>query len=261
MKRGWMVLGALVLVASGVPLTQVALDRGAAPRGTLALTHRELIVGWNGDENSGVSLTWSWAKPPQLDSISLAELVPLGVTCTGHRYECGFSGGRRGWMVVGVDTTMWDGQIAGVRHEIDSIRASGLPDSAAGLALRQRVDRLKQLVLYTSRLTLAAVGQDPDHLVRQWNDGKHLVLAATIHVYRDGWPTDTLPGHTPTFRVYAEPLPSSLYVPVEFAPALKDSVGTRLNLYDATIAVGSRWLPRVADVKRVAAPEWSADVP
>ena len=261
MRHGWVAPVVLVVLATGIPVTRATMDRAGTPRNLVILTHRELIVGWTRDENTGVSLSWSWARAPQLDSVSLAELASLGVTCNSRRYECGFTGGRRGWMVVGIDTTMWDGEIEAVRYRIDSIRASGISDSAAGLALRQQVERLKQLVLYTSRLTLAAVGQDPEALARQWNDGKHLVLAATIRVYRDSWPADTLPGRTPTFRINAEPLPPSLYVPVEFAPELTDSAGSRLNLYEATVAVGGKWLPRVTEVRKVAAPEWSAETP
>ncbi len=259
MRHGWVAPVVVVVLATGIPVTRATMDRADTPRNMVILTHRELIVRWTRDENTGVSLSWSWGRPPQFDSVSLAELAPLGVTCNGHRYECGFTGGRRGWIVVGIDTTMWDGAIEAVRYRIDSIRASGISDSAAGIALRQEVERLKQLVLYTSRLTLAAVGQDPEELARQWNDGKHLVLAATIRVYRDGWPADTLPGHTPTFRINAEPLPSSLYVPVEFAPELTDSAGSRLNLYEATVAVGGKWLPRVLEVTRLPDPKWPVD--
>ena len=79
MKRGWMVLSALVLVASGVPLVQVARDRAGAPRATLVLSHRELMPGWNHDENSGVTVNWSWATVPRVDSLTRGQLDSLGI--------------------------------------------------------------------------------------------------------------------------------------------------------------------------------------
>ena len=263
MRNGWMAPAMLVVLASGVPVARAALDRAGEPRATLILTHRELFLAYDHDrdENSGVAVNWSWARAPQLDSMSLAEVAALGFDCEGARYQCGSNGGRRAWIVVGIDPSMWDREIATVQREIDSVRTAAIPDSVAGLALRQRVERLRQLVLRTSRLEMVEVGRDPEALARRWNDGQHLVLPARLRVYRDGWPADTLPGRTPTFRVNAEPLPASLYVPIRFAPPLRDTLGTREQFFEVTVVVGRRWLPRVEEVRKVAAPEWSAETP
>ena len=252
--------------ASGVPLVQVGLDHSAPPRQTLLLTHRELMVGWSGDENSGVTLTWSWATSPDLDSLPRERLLALGISCGHEPYQCNSGRGHRGWMVVGVDPDRWRGAIDSTRAEIDSIQHSALPDSVADLRIRLLVDRLKQLELYSSRLKLDAVGQDPAALAAEWNDGKHLVLAAVFHASRQTWPRDTLPGEKPLYQIHAEPVPSSLYLPSQWAAAVEDTIGTlprgygeRQQMYEVTVAVGRWWLPRVLEVKRLPEPRWPID--
>ncbi len=261
MRNGWMAPAALVVLASGVPVTQAALDRAGEPRATLTLTHRELFLGYDRDrdENSGVAVNWSWARAPQLESLPLAQLAALGFDCEDARYQCGSDGGRRAWIVIGIDPSMWDREIATVQREIDSVRTAAIPDSVAGLALRHLVERLRQLVLRTSRLEMVEVGRDPEALARRWNDGQHLVLPARLRVYRDGWPADTLPGQLQIFRLHAEPLPASLYVPIRFAAPLRDTLGTREQFFEVTVVVGRRWLPRVVEVRQLPDPKWPID--
>ncbi|MEO6066811.1 MAG: DUF4824 family protein [Gemmatimonadales bacterium] len=266
MKHGWLAPMALVLVSSAVPLVQVGLDRSAPPRQTLLLTHRELMVGWTGDENSGVTLTWSWATPPDLDSLSRERLTALGISCGHELYQCNSGRGHRGWMVVGVDPDRWRGAIDSLRVRIDSNHRSGLPDSIADRRIHELVSRMKELVLYTSRLTMDAVGQDPAALAAEWNDGKHLVLAAVFHASRQTWPRDTLPGEKPLYHIYAEPVASSLYLPAQWAAAVEDTIGTlqrgygeRQQMYEVTVAVGRWWLPRVLEVVRLPDPKWPID--
>lgn len=261
MKRGWMVLGALVLVASGVPLVQVARDRAGAPRATLVLSHRELMPGWNHDENSGVTVNWSWATVPRVDSLTRGQLDSLGIHCPGSGDDCDSRQGTRGWIAVGLDTVAWQRSVDAARHKLDSVGTPAPGDSVTKRHRDEALASLSQLEFYTSRLRMDGVGRDPATLAATWNDGKHLILPARLWTYRLTYPRQDHPEEVPLFSLNATPLPGELYVPVEWAAAVTDTTGRRQQFYAVTVVVGRGWLPRVVEVQQGAAPEWSAKVP
>lgn len=248
--RPWIAPVAVALLSSAYPLMQVELDHAAPPRQTLQLSQRELYESFQRDENSGVTLTWKWAMPPELDSVPRHDLAALGITCTRDGYECAMGRKRRGWVVVGLDTVRTQQDIEFQRHELDSIAHLAVPDSIRQAQVRDFMSRMDQLVLHTSHLVLVAVGDDPETLAARWNDGAHLVLAARVTAWRQSGPHDTLPGQEPFYSVYAEPLPTRLYVPHEWAGLVQDSTryedGQRL--YRVTVGIGGRWLPRVLEI-------------
>ncbi|HWA40757.1 MAG TPA: hypothetical protein VG712_04045, partial [Gemmatimonadales bacterium] len=102
MKHGWAYLTGLVILASAVPLTQVMVDRSAPPRMTLRLSQREFTRAWREDQNTGEALSWSWYRPPEIDSVPSAALAEMGIHCEEARYDCGLRAARAGWMVVTV---------------------------------------------------------------------------------------------------------------------------------------------------------------
>jgi hypothetical protein len=250
MTRGWMLLGGLVLASSAVPLTQVALDRHGAPRATMTLSQRELTVGWIRDENSGVTVNWTWAMPPFVDSLTRDQVDSIGARCPGIGYDCDGRSGTRGWIVVGLDTVAWQRSLDSARTALES---AGLPAAGDSTAKRRHDEaqaRFDQLDRYTSRLRMVAVGRDPYALLARWNDGKHLVLPARLWVFRETYPRADLPGETPRFSIHADPWPTTLHVPVEWTGPLRDPPGAREPRYDVTVSVGSRWLPSVVGIFR-----------
>jgi hypothetical protein len=259
--RPWIAPVAVALLSSAYPLMQVELDHTAPPRLTLQLSQRELFESFQRDENSGVTLTWNWAMPPELDSVPRRELAALGITCSRDGYECSRGRKRRGWVVVGLDTLRSQHAIEFARQELDSIAHLPIPDSVRKLQVQSYISRIDQLVLHTSRLVLVAVGDDPEALAAKWNDGAHLVLAARVNAWRVSWPSDTLPGQEPIYSVYAEALPPALYVPREWAGLVRDSVryGYGQQLYRVTVGIGGRWLPRVLEIIPDPSPATQAD--
>lgn len=254
MKRGWMYLTALVVIASAVPLLQVMMDRGAPPRMTLQLTQREFYRAWRGDDNTGEALTWVWRSPPELDSVSATAMDAMGLRCHGTNYDCGLRSGRSGWMVVAIDTAAWQRGIDSVRRGLDSLRALVPEDTLAARTLREREGELERVTWYTSRLVMVDAGRDVDALLARWSDGSHLILRARLTAYRDTWRRDTLTGDTLRFRVHAEPEPETLYIPNAWAPVIRDSTvrgaADRQARYDVVVGVGRGWLPRVLAVTR-----------
>lgn len=259
MTRGWLWLGGLVLVASAVPLTQAELDRAAAPRGTMAFSHRELTAGWSREENSGVTVQWNWAVQPTIDSLTRPQLDSLGLRCPGTGYDCESRSGTRGWMVVGLDTVAWQRAVDSSHRSLDSIGVPVKGDTAAIQRRRDAISRLSQLEEYTSRLRMVAVGRDPERLAAAWSDGRHLVLPAKLWVYRETYPREDRPGELALFSVRADPLPSQLFVPVEWAGMVTDTSGLRDRRYVVTVAVGARWLTRVVRVERGVDPRIPAE--
>lgn len=253
-RQRWFAPLALILGASLVPLAQVAWDRAAARHATVTFSNRELPPGYLESDNSGTTLTWSWWWSSELDSVPLDQIQGLGLHCRRDDYDCGMSGKRRGWAVVGLDTHQWQLKVDSLQATIHEIRRLPASDTTAGRKLRDAVGELGQVVRDRSRLVLVAVGTDPDALAAQYNDGLHLILRARIHAYRTTWPRDTLPGETPHFRVYIDPLPRQLNVPARWAPMVQDSSEYHNRRYNVTIAVGGGWLPRVVNVEPFADP-------
>lgn len=249
MKRGWQALMALVLFASAVPLAQVLYDRSSPPRTTMTFTQRELMSGWNRDENTVQMLNWSWSNPPELDSVPDDRLESLGLRCVRGEADCYLAKGRRAWVVVGLGSGRYDLQIDTLSARIDSLRAAA-SDSTAARQLVMLEEQLKQLRSSNSRLTMVDVGTDRDALAERWPDGTHLILAARITAYRQSYLRDSLPGQVHWYRVNADPLPMNLYVPTEFAHLVRDSTGMGQQRYQVEVAIGRRWLPRVVRVTR-----------
>lgn len=257
--RPWLGPVAVVLVASLYPLVEVELDHAAPPRQTMQFTQREFYRAYQGDENTGTSLTWSWARGAQLDSVPRRDLAGLGIVCTRDEYECTSGWKRRGWLVVGIAPLRPSALADTLRSRLDSLLMRPPTDSLRIHGLPQVIDQLDYQLLHTSRLTIVAVGSDPDQLAARWNDGAHLVLAARLDAYRISWPRDTLPGEEPFYRVSADPLPPSLYLSRAQAAAVRDSSGYDRRLFRVTIGIGGGWLPRVLAVAPDPSPATLAD--
>jgi hypothetical protein len=245
MKPAWGLPIVIVLVASAVPLAQVLRDRGGE-RGSLTLSHKELMVQWHDfDENSGVLLGWRWLTPPQLDSVPEPFVAELGIKCSRDSYSCDFRGRRRAWIVVALDDEAWQRSHDTAQARLDSALALPETDSTRRGQARLAQEQLEYIDLYTSRLKMVGVGTDPVALAAEWDGRPHLVLAARLRAYRTGGPRDTLGGQGPLYTIYAEPLPHQVYVPAQMAQEISDSGGTDRAKFEVTVTIGRSWLPRV----------------
>lgn len=257
--RPWILPAAVAVLSSAYPLVLAELDHSAPPRQTMQFTQRELYLGYQGDENSGAQLTWSFAWGSQLDSVPRTALAGLGILCERDDYACSSGSRRRGWVVVGLDTLRRSPITDTLVSRLDSLLRLAPTDSVRIRGLREVMSQLDYQLLHTSRLRMVAVGSDAAKLAAAWNDGAHLVLAARLDAYRISWPADTLPGHEPFYRVSATLLPSSLYLPRPWSAMAFDSLGYGRQLYRVTVAVGGSWLPRVLEVLPDPIPATQAD--
>lgn len=257
--RPWLAPAAVVLLASAFPLVQVELDRAGAPRATLEFTQGELGIGYSSDENSGIELTWNWwGQGTQMDSVREEVIRALGFQCDHADYECSFGHGQRGWVAVALDSTQWLRGVANARRTVDSTWRT-LPDSARPRYRAQAMSQMEYAVFNGSRLRIEELGPDPGRLAARWNDGRHIILPARLSAWRTSWPRDTLPGAQRYYRVDARPMPPSIYVPAEWAGALRDTTGYNRQLYRVEVVVGARWLPRVVRITPVPVPPTRAD--
>lgn len=257
--RPWLLPSAVAVLASAYPLVQVELDHAAPPRQTMQFSQRELMVGYQGDENSGTQLTWSFAWGSQLDSVPRSALAGLGIVCERDAYDCSSGSRRRGWVVVGLDTRRRQPLADTLRARLDSLLRLAPSDSVRIRGLPMALSQLDYQLLHTSRLTMVAVGGDAEKLAAEWNDGAHLVLAARLNAYRISWPADTLPGRTAYYSVSATPLPMSLYLARPWAGMVRDSLGYGRQLYRVTVGIGRGWLPRVLELLPDESPRTLAD--
>ncbi len=249
MKPAWGLPIAVVLVASAVPLSQVLRDRGGE-RGSLTLSHRELMVQWRDrDENSGVLLGWRWQTPPTLDSVPEPFVADLGIKCPRSSYSCDSRGRRRAWIVVTLDQEAWQRTRDTARARFDSAFALPERDSTRRGQVRLAQEQLEYIDLYTSRLRMVGVGLDPAGLAAEWEGRPHLVLAARLRTSRTGGPRDTVGGLGPLYTIHAEPLPAQVYVPARMAREIEDSSGMDRAKFEVTMTIGRSWLPRVDRVE------------
>ncbi|HET7042141.1 MAG TPA: DUF4824 family protein, partial [Gemmatimonadales bacterium] len=232
MNRGVTLLVALVVVANGVPLTQAEFDRAGAPRQTLVLAQNDLMVGFKGDENTAVTLTWNWSTPPELDSLTRAQLDSLGIPCRGTDYECADRAPRRGWMVVALDTVPWQRRVDSTRRLLDSVAPFVRTDTLARRIHGEARSGLDQLIHYQGRLVLLAIGTDPEALAARWGDRPTLVLRARLTAFRTTYPRPGDSTAEPLFRLHADPLPPLLYVPPGTTPPLDDPMAQGTRRYE-----------------------------
>lgn len=254
MKRGWMALVALVLVASAVPLLQVMYDRSGAPRATFLLTQRELDRSWHRSERTGERLHWNWGQYPTIDSVTTDQLAEIGLRCEEGARDCARRRGRSGYVVVALDTLSWRKELARLQGRIDSITAIVPQDSAMAYEVRELGVAQGRVRDHDSRLRAVDAGRDAEALFAKWNDGAHLVLPARLVASRMNYPGETDSTEARLYDITAEPQPGQLYVPNRWAEVVRDtSTATsdgwdRRAKFNVVVGVGRGWLPRVIEM-------------
>lgn len=259
-NRGVVAAGALVVLANGAILANVARNRAGNPDAVVRLSEREAQAYLPPDEQAEVMLIlrlrWQMALGPagedtwftreRLEALGFPGLPAEGDTTYPGRFV-GLK--RKGYVVLEVAGPEWERWEAVQRARIDSVVAASRAAPVAepeghqhGDAIPPRPDGIG------SRLMAVDIGRDPLALRAQYPErGRYLILPATYGfdftpATRDTAGTVTAPPKV-TGRI-GELLPGTLVVPEPLRDSLMALGAGRPDStthYEFTVKVGSRW--------------------
>lgn len=187
---------ALVAVANGWILAEVAWNRSGEPEARVELTERELRLPWrppDDDEDSGLSLMLQWQGPdqyspapasPGLDRDKLRALgfdvhVPPASAEAADFYDSVPE--REAFAVLEMEGDAWRRILADKERELVRCRSRlGCP---SGTTLGELETRFETLRHSESRLVAIDVGRDPAALRQRHSDrGRVLILPAVVRL-------------------------------------------------------------------------------
>ena len=259
-NRGLLAAGALVILANGAILTNVARNRAGNPDAVVRLSEREAQAYLPPDEQAEVMLIlrlrWqtalgpagedSWFTRARLEALGFPGLPAEGDTAYPGRFV-GLK--RKGYVVLEVAGPEWERWEAVQRARIDSVVAASRVTPVAepeghqhGDAIPPRPDGIG------SRLMAVDIGLDPLALRAQYSErGRYLILPATYGfdftpATRDSLGTVTAPPKV-TGRI-GDLLPGTLVVPEPLRDSLMALGAGRPDSathYEFTVKVGRRW--------------------
>lgn len=259
-NRGVLAAGALVVLANGAILANVARNRAGNPDAVVRLSEREAQAYLPPDEQAELMLIlrlrWqmalgpagedSWFTRERLEALGFPGLPAEGDTTYPGRFV-GLK--RKGYVVLEVAGPEWKRWEAVQRARTDSVvaasRVAPAPEPEGhqhGAAAPQRPGGIG------SRLMAVDIGRDPLALRAQYPErGRYLILPATYGVdftpaERDSAGTVTAPPKV-AGRIW-DLLPGTLVVPEPFRDSLMALGAGRPDSathYEFTVKVGSRW--------------------
>jgi Domain of unknown function (DUF4824) len=259
-NRGVLAAGALVVLANGAILANVARNRAGNPDAVVRLSEREAQAYLPPDEQAELMLIlrlrWqmalgpagedSWFTRERLEALGFPGLPAEGDTTYPGRFV-GLK--RKGYVVLEVAGPEWERWEAVQRARTDSVvaasRVAPAPEPEGhqhDAAAPQRPGGIG------SRLMAVDIGRDPLALRAQYPErGRYLILPATYGVdftpaERDSAGTVTAPPKV-AGRIW-DLLPGTLVVPEPFRDSLMALGAGRPDSathYEFTVKVGSRW--------------------
>jgi hypothetical protein len=222
-RRGLLAAAALILIANAIALLGVERNRASAAQ-AIDLTPRELTLGYQGEENSGIDLRLS-TNQSNFDWFDAAKLRELGFPASVSSVKNPLDWpARPAYVAFEYDGPAWQDLLAGQRD---------LPGFIAANSERQ------------SHLVPVDASLSSDTLLQKYgNAGKHLIVRATIQP----WLFGTKDGKTVPRGRIAEILGSEIHVPLPDALILAKIAPPREGAYTVRLAFGSHFEPWVISV-------------
>lgn len=262
--RGILAAGALLLLANGVILVNVARNRAGNPDAVVRLSEREArtyITQEKGTEPLlELRLAWKMASGPdgqstwfdraRLEALGVPDLPAAGDSLGTNRWR---PVDRKGYAVLELAGPAWERWEAAEQATRDSARARRdttrmAPMPAAGEGhVHDDVPR-KWTSWSPTRLMAVDIGRDPLALRQQYPDrSRYLILPATYRAVVTGVVADSTGAVVTPARLEGQImdlLPGTLHVPrplrdslVGLGAAAPDST----THYEFTVKVGKRW--------------------
>jgi len=219
-------------VTNTVVLLGVASNRRGEPEARLALTERELRLGYQEKENSGLWLRldttdverWSAAGPGWFDRKKLEEIgfdcgVPPADPSAELFYEKALP--RRLYAVLEFDGDAWKSWIAGRERDLLNPK----PGTSVSQTLEQRRKQLEAERTGHSRLFVVDAGTDPAALRRRYPERSRFAITAAVARLQleRSWDESTKTWKDAHLEGFvSEILPSEIHVPLDSRKVLDD---------------------------------------
>jgi uncharacterized protein DUF4824 len=231
-RLGLILASALILLTSAVVLLGVASNRRGEPEARLVLTERELRLGYQEKENTGLWLRLeaadreplstrgpAWFDKTKLEEVGFDCSVPPTDSSAELFYEKALP--RRVYALLELEGEAWKSYIAGREQEL----LNPPPGSRETRPLEERRKQLEAERAGHSRLFVVDVGRDAGDLRRRHPDrSRFIVTQAVVRLELDrSWDDQTKTwkdGHLEGF--VSEILPSEINVPLDRRRVLDD---------------------------------------
>ena len=259
-NRNVLVAGAVLVLANGAILVNVARNRAGNPDAVVRLSEREarafmppedqmelmLILRLEWQTALGPNGEDTWFDRARLEALGFKDLPADSDTASGPRW---LGGERVGYAVLELAGPAWERMQAVKQARRDSAKARG--DSAAPEAPAHRAGSPPRapLGIGASRLMAVDLGPDPAALRTQYPDrGRYLILPASyradfIAPVRDSSGAITAPSRI-TGRI-SQLLPGTLVVPQPLRDSLLGlgaGAPDSTTHYEFSLMVGMRWV-------------------
>ncbi len=206
-RRGLLAAAALVVIANAIALVGVARNRASALQ-TIDLTERELPLGYQGEENSGIDLHLAIDYEPGVGSFDAAELQEMGFPAADLA--------RPVYVALEYDGPGWQA-LAAKERETRTVAAS--------------------VILGQSRLIPVDASRSADALLTKYGStGRHLIVRGTVK------PGQFVVVINPQIHV---PLPAAVVLQNPPPPQPGGTEGPR---YTIRLAYGTHFEPWVVSV-------------
>jgi hypothetical protein len=255
--RGVLVAVAVLLLANGAILVNVARNRAGNPDAVVRLSQREVTPAWTTEKGAEpvlvLRLGWKMAPGPGADPtwFDRARLAALGVGGLPEDADSTWSRrwpetNRQAYAVLELAGPAWDRWKAQEQARQDSMQAARPPEARA----RHAADRpwVEGSGATASRLMAVDIGPNPSVLRQQYPDrSRYLILPA---LYRAEYVTpvrDTADNQVEPGRVegrITQLLPGTLHVPRPLRDSLLGlgaAAPDSTTRYEFTMKVGRRW--------------------
>jgi hypothetical protein len=284
-RSGPLVACALLLLTNAIVLVGVAYNRRGEPEARLVLTERELRLGYQEKENTGLWLRletsdvepWMAEGPGWFDQKKLEEIgfdcgVPPADPSAELFYEKALP--RRVYAALEFDGNAWQSWIA--RREQELLHPP--PGTSVSQTLVERKKQLESERVGHSRLFLVDVGRDPSGLRARHPDRSRFIVTGAIArlQLKRSWDENTKTWKNERLEGFvSEILPSEIHVPLDRRKVLDAVREARIGQggqidwmnyggyagylqgpprYQVTLSYGRRLEPWIDDVQPLAAP-------
>jgi len=262
--RGVLAAGALLLLANGVILVNVARNRAGNPDAVVRLSEREARTYVTQEKGTEPLLefriAWKTAAGPdgQVTWFDRARLEALGVSDLPPAGDSSWSGrwrpvDRKGYVVLELAGPAWERWEAAEQAARDSARAHRdtmqmAPMPATGEGHVHGAAPRKGADWSSTRLMAVDIGRDPMALRQQYPDrSRYLILPASYRAVFTGPVADSTGAVVTPARIEGQImdlLPGTLHVPRPLRDSflgLGAAAPDSMTHYEFTMKVGRRW--------------------
>jgi hypothetical protein len=195
-RRGWWIVGALVLLTNSFVLLGVARNRSGEPEAVITLTERELPIARSQEDDTGMSLRLDHGSVWRLDFLDRSKLEDLGFDCSAapNAEEAEFFYGKQlprlGYLVLEYDGDAWQRWLEEQREQVEETVQRVERGEVEQLVLDSHRQSYEKERLIHSRLFPVDAGHDPRELRERYPDRNRVLIFPAVFSIDVDWDWD-----------------------------------------------------------------------